>query len=119
MYNVFYWPSKFCIKIDFLIRNLISSPQRDIYPFSFPQATFLSLPAEFLVNPRPFILITALLSETNGGDLAFFGDFQFVIERFCSTIVQLLNLRYKSGTSVCSRTICSVQLEIMNLGLAR
>jgi hypothetical protein len=52
-------------------------------------------------------------------DLAFFGDFRFVLERLCSTIVQLLNLRYKSGTTVYSRTIRCVQLEIMNLRLGR
>jgi hypothetical protein len=59
-------PVNFVLKIDFLIRNLVSSPQRDISPFSFPQATLPFLPAEFLVNLCPFILITALVSETNG-----------------------------------------------------
>lgn len=29
---------------------------------------------------------------------------RFVIERLCSTVVQLLDLRYKSGTSACCNT---------------
>jgi hypothetical protein len=89
-----------CIKIDSLSRNLVPCPQTDISPFSFPQATILIPPRGVVSKSVPIHSNYCAAFWKEWGDLALFGDFRIVIERLCSTVVQLMDLRYKSGSGV-------------------